>query len=694
MNLPTQNRLGRGGPWPLAVLAAGLWITPQVLPAAAVLTNATQVRSLSPEDAAKRLPVRLQGVVIDEASRGSTGFTIIVAGEGIYVEGPEAQVSGLRGRDLVEVQGSSDPGGFAPFVRAQQIRKVGRGELPEPQPVTFEQLIVSRFDAQWIEIKGIVRSCVSVGTDTPRTALDLATGGEHLAIRVNRFLSAASYVDSVVRIRGICYNKHNSLRQLVSPVVNIPPGIDIIIEQPPPRDPYGMPASSVGSLLQFAPEGSYGHRVRVRGVVTHCRPGEWLWIREGNRGLRIQTRETIPAKPGHEVDVLGFPARGGYTPVLEDAAYRIVNSTNPVAPAALQMGASIASHDADLVEIEAVLQEARPVVQGPTHQLELALRWGEEKIDAVLPWTAKSAINPHWVPGSLVRVAGICTVRTDDPGPVTGRYEPRAFQLLLRSEADLRVLQSPPWWTPVRVAWALTGVATLLLATIAGVMLVARRRLREQALRRAMAEAEFSAILAERNRMAREIHDTLAQGLGAISMQLELARNDTGAAHAAAPHLETAHRLVRTSLAEARNSIWNMRSQVLETGDLPTALRAILEQMATGTDAKTQMEVVGPPRRLPPVTENNLLRVGQEAITNATKHARARNITLELEFAAQHVRLTVRDDGCGFDPMRPTPGDGGFGLVGMRERAGQSRGELTVRSASGQGTEITLIAPA
>lgn len=238
------------------------------------------------------------------------------------------------------------------------------------------------------------------------------------------------------------------------------------------------------------------------------------------------------------------------------------------------------------------------------------------------------------------------------------------------------------------------AITVVSLLTVAVVMSLARQRLREQETRRAMAEAEFSAIITERNRMAREIHDTLAQGLVATSVQLELAKGEVDpAAESLSRHLNIAHQLVRSSLAEARNSIWNMRSQVLETGDLGGALEGILRQLSDGTDVATKMQITGRARRLPPVTENNLLRIGQEANTNATKHSGARRIDVALDFGEKHVRLSVKDDGHGFNATQPPPGAGGFGLVGMRERAVLLRGDLTIRSAPGKGTEISLNVP-
>jgi signal transduction histidine kinase len=108
---------------------------------------------------------------------------------------------------------------------------------------------------------------------------------------------------------------------------------------------------------------------------------------------------------------------------------------------------------------------------------------------------------------------------------------------------------------------------------------------------------------------------------------------------------------------------------------------------------QTQFEVAGHARRLAPVIENNLLRVGQEAITNATKHAQAAHIKVKLEFTDTQFQMLVADDGHGFDPSRPRSSTGGFGLVGMRERVAELQGELKINSAPGQGTEIKLTIP-
>jgi ligand-binding sensor domain-containing protein/signal transduction histidine kinase len=208
-------------------------------------------------------------------------------------------------------------------------------------------------------------------------------------------------------------------------------------------------------------------------------------------------------------------------------------------------------------------------------------------------------------------------------------------------------------------------------------------------------ESRFAAVLAERNRIAREIHDSLAQGLAGISLQLELvSKMLASSTDSARNHLNQARLLTRQSLADARRSLWDLRSGALESSDLPTSLSSSARHLTAETGVETKFQVSGEFRELDRHIENNLLRIGQEAITNAVKHARAQRIDISLEFDANTVRLSVRDNGRGFDCEQPPPPAGGhFGLVGMRERAEQIGGRLTVSSSPGAGTEISAEVP-
>ncbi|HEU4872924.1 MAG TPA: two-component regulator propeller domain-containing protein [Pyrinomonadaceae bacterium] len=204
---------------------------------------------------------------------------------------------------------------------------------------------------------------------------------------------------------------------------------------------------------------------------------------------------------------------------------------------------------------------------------------------------------------------------------------------------------------------------------------------------------QFRAVLDERNRIAREIHDNLAQDILGISVQLELvARLMPAAAEAAKGHLDRARILVRNSMTEARRYVWDLRSQELQKKDLPAALRDTTRRLTAESNVEAVVEVAGPLRPLPIEVETNLLRIGQEAINNAVKHAEANRIDVALNFDTRSVRLSIRDDGRGFDADRQVA-DGHFGLIGMRERAAQIGGVLTIQSALERGTQIAIDVP-
>lgn len=640
------------------------------------------------------MPAKLRGVVLGEAEAGGAGFALQDDTSGIYIRSSEATVAQLKPGDFIEVEGNSDPGEFAPFVQLKKFRKLGKRPLPEPRSVTFEEMAAGTLDAQWVEISGIVRVCDVPTRNARKARIELATGGGRLLVRVNQPQIKESLVDGRVRLRGVCYYLVNKNRQVVSPLLAIPGGTSIVVEVAPPSDPYAAPVRAANSILQFTPDGSFGHRVHVRGIVTCQQPNGRFWIRDGETGLAVQTFQSTDLIAGDEVDVLGFPVNGDFSPLLEDAAFRVLSRKTPPKPTPIQHAKMALNHDGDLIEFEAVVTERRPFLDGWTYTLQAN---DGLVVKALLPLNRNQSPPAESRPGSRISVTGICSLvreyrRTGVAS--TGLAQPDSFQLLLRDPSDFKLIQPPPWWNRQHLMWLLLGIACASAAATGIVMLFARRRLKEQHTHRLMAEAEFSAMLAERNRIAREIHDTLAQGLGAISMHLELVKDHVAKLPSdAASHLEHAHGLVRSKLAEARAAIWDMRAQILENGDLGAALESVLHQLTSGMDLKTEIMISGRRRRFAPMIENNILRIGQEAIANAAKHARAKHISVALDFTERELHLVVRDDGRGFDSSKPSDSTGSFGLVGMRERAEKLRGSLQINSGAQKGTEIKLSVP-
>jgi ligand-binding sensor domain-containing protein/signal transduction histidine kinase len=211
-------------------------------------------------------------------------------------------------------------------------------------------------------------------------------------------------------------------------------------------------------------------------------------------------------------------------------------------------------------------------------------------------------------------------------------------------------------------------------------------------------EAQWSAVMAERGRLAREIHDTLAQGFVAISVQLELVARLLSGSREAAPkqvlqHLDEARAMVRGSLDEARTSIWDLRSEAAAE-DLPSRLRQHCNRISSGSPAKVYLQVKGTYRPVERRIEEELLRIGQEAVANAVRHANATRIEVDLSYEAALVSLQVADDGDGFQPLPGRSGpEGHYGIRGMHERAAQIDAALIVDSQPGGGTRVWVHAP-
>ena len=203
-------------------------------------------------------------------------------------------------------------------------------------------------------------------------------------------------------------------------------------------------------------------------------------------------------------------------------------------------------------------------------------------------------------------------------------------------------------------------------------------------------ESRQAAVMAERNRMARDIHDTLAQGFTGVIMQLEAA---TGAAERndlaeVAGHIERAGELARSSLAEARRSVRALRLPSLQAGKLSLAIDHLLKCMTDGSRLHAEFHADGEEQRLGADGEETLLRITQEALTNTIKHAQARNFRATLTVGEDKTQLQLVDDGCGFDPQADHEG---FGLTGMKERVDRMSGRFIVRSKPGQGSEIVVV---
>ena len=637
------------------------------------LTHAEDVRRLTPEEAAKGYPVLIRGVITMDAP--APDFFVQDKTAGIYVEGiASARYSHVLG-EVVEIEGITGPGKFAPVIREQKSRVVGHGVLPRARLFPFAEIADGQQDSQWVRLRGIIRAASIDRASWRETALALrvASAGGEFGVRVpiSREQDFSSWIDNEVLIEGVCGSLYNVNRQLTGILVYVPRLNLIKIEASAGTVP-------LSSLLRFSAGEAPRHRVRIRGVVEYQQFGNALFLQGEGKGLRVLTPQTTPVAIGDVVDVLGFPAVGESAPILEDAVFHRVGSEAVPKPTALNLDHPWEQFDGVLVTTEARLLNRSDTPDG----LRLLLQRGEMIFDATL--SARSALETlRSIPvNSEVRVTGICLVRSGGLWHI-----PQSFRMLLRSGQDVAVLTTPSWWNLRHTLWLLgITVGVLLIALIWTFVL--RRQIRQQ-MEVIRQKLRASAVLEERNRIARELHDTLEQELAGITLQLDLAVDSfTGAPRIAEQAVETARNMSRHSMIEARRSVWDLRCHLLETGDLVTALRQIMVPL-TPRDGHIEVKIEGEQVRLPSPMEMNLLRIGQEAAGNAVKHGGARNVRVELSYTPAVVRLSVTDDGKGFDAAQPSR-TGHFGVQDMRERAQSMGSELHIVSEPDRGTSVTV----
>jgi len=455
-----------------AVLLAGGVLAGCALGAASpsvtnLLTEARQVLALKPEEAARKLPVRVQGVITCYEPRVDLMFIQDgTAGVYFYAYRPPWP---LQLGQLVELRGVTDPGRFAPYVLAEESRILGQAPLPEPKRGTLEQLNSGSTDSQWVEVEAVVHESEE---SWGHRLLVMANGRVHLSARVLQSPPGwgTNLPDARVRVRGVAATHYNPKGQYTGVHLIVPDANLIEVLEPAQADPFAGPYWKARRVLSYAGGEAYGHRIRVRGTVTLAYPGRWFALRDESGGIVVESTQTNRLEPGNVVEAAGFALGGQYSPVIESAIFRVAARQPPPAPIRASPERILAGeHDSELVELEGTLvgeDRTRP------DEHVLLVRSGEVLCPVHLPGRPKPA-PAGMVPGCYLRLTGVCRIAMDV------KYQPAGLSLWLHSGEDLTVLHAPAWWTPRRLTVAALAFSGLGLAAVVWVALmrlnVARR---------------------------------------------------------------------------------------------------------------------------------------------------------------------------------------------------------------------------
>jgi signal transduction histidine kinase len=428
-------------------------------------------------------------------------------------------------------------------------------------------------------------------------------------------------------------------------------------------DPNSQPIANLRALAPYKTS-----RVTIQGVVTLTYPT--LFVQDSTGGVSIQNfHAKTPPQIGDQVEANGDAELHDFSSVMKEAEVHILWSHAPIHSMGVTASqAATGSFDAQYIEIEGYLENKQ---EGPDHTMVLDLSAENQSFQAIAKNGSGSAAPFLQLKNkSRLRMRGICVVNsayTHDLAP---------FVILLPTLSDVDVLAGPPWWSTGNIVVTIIGLLLLILAA--------------QTLHHYVERWRLIAVLDERQRLAHEMHDTLAQSFAGIGFQLQAIRDEIHDRSAIGRELDLASNLVRRSHAEAKRSIAALRPELLESVGLLRALEQSAQSMVAGGNIRVTVCASGEAHSIPVRISDTLFRIGQEALANAVRHAEPKVLAISLIYDETALQLQIEDDGKGFVAGADFAG---FGIRGMRKRADTISAELRIRSMPGQGTTVLAIAP-
>jgi len=433
---------------------------------------------------------------------------------------------------------------------------------------------------------------------------------------------------------------------------------------------------------------------RIAFVIEDETRHLWLGIGSGLLRIGLDEFDTALQTPGHRLRYRMYDASDGLhgTPVR-----RGTPNVARTPDGTLWFGTSVGI---SIVDPERLAHDRPPrapriedvVINGVRTQADSGLRVPSDTSSVQIEYTALSLSAPSKLRFRR-RLDGIDRDWIDDVArqAAYAHLPPGTYTFRLSAGNGTGVWSEPTVWTfRVLPAWYQTWTFAAGCVGLGVVLLGGVWRLREHKIR-----TQFSAVLAERARVGREIHDTLLQSLVGLAFQIDnLSADVPPTAGAIKQELERIRHQVDHYIDEAQQSIWDLRAPRLESVDVATALRERAEPIIDAAGVAFDFKTTGVPRSVAPRVQQQLLRIVQEAIMNAIRHAAPRNVRLELAFGERLLCVYVTDDGRGFDPQAPrVDGDRHWGLSIMHERALQIGGRLAIASAPGRGTRVEMTVP-
>lgn len=656
-------------------LFGAFWFAATALSGYGQLKTAIEVRSLSFDAAESGQAVDITGVVIFSDPPSTVFLQDETAGAFFRPEGKPPPTPG----SIVRVRGVTQPGLYLPGIENTAFEVVGKKGLPEPISVSFDDLASGRFHYQWVAVEGIVRTIESSGEGT--AVVNVSLGSRAIEIHVESPPSEAiKLIDSRVRVTGLAAGQINERRQLVAPYLRSQNWSDFEMLTPAPKL-NKIPKISPEKLLTFNIEGVAQHRVQLSGVVLAKFPDGLIYLRDGDTAVRVRLlNEDENLNVGSQIQVVGFAEMDRFSASLADCNVIEISPAEST-PAPVSVGfldLREGSYDSNLISITGILSDSYRNENGGV----LVLRSGNRTLHANFPNLIEGLTL-----GAEVTVTGICVIESARGSQYLST--PDIVSIRMRSADDVKILRTPSWWTPQKLGLALAGLGVMVLLGLLWIVLLKKQVHRQTGTLREKIENE--AALEERQRLAREFHDTLEQDLTGLSLRLDAVTALPGKDEKVNSFLVASRNLVGRIQTETRNLVADLRHSRDGTANLATALQELVGDLPkdVGPEIILEFEDLEP---MPARTVHHLKMIIREAITNALKHAAAGRIAIKVARNKAGLKITVVDDGRGFDPEAETHGTAGhFGCMGIRERARKLN--LDVAWHCDEGTTLTVLLP-
>ena len=590
--------------------------------------------------------------------------------------------------------------------RVKKITLLGHENCPPVLPATGEDICNGKYLNRETSVEGTVIDILRDEIDPKFSFIILDAGSVPVYVAINDRgeTSARDLIGAVIRVTGIsilteCENARTGTHIEINPTGDNP--IDIL--KAPPDDPFAVPDIDILERNANKAQEQSMRRMKVRGQVVACWKGNRMLVRKADGTIaKVRLSQTDCPQYGQFIEAAGYPETDLFSINLSRAIWRTFPGGDTDNTAAEAVGASYLltdGHGNRMIKATyngrriRLTGEVRGIYKVERNCIKVDLACEGHQIGTYLSYT--DVVPDNLEVGSVIEATGTCVMETETWRPQTPFPRIEDVALAVHAPADVRVLSRPPWWTPARMAVAGGG----LLAALIGIFIwnLALRRTSERKGRQ-LFRAEIGKVKAnlktdERTRLAIELHDSIAQNLTGVAMEIETARRlAPPTANAMMAHLDLGSRTLKSCRDELRNCLWDLRCQALEAKNMNAAIRSTLQPHAEKTQINVRFNVLR--SLLPDNTAHAILCVIRELVINAIRHGQASAVQIAGELDDKSLMFSVRDNGTGFDPAAaPSVLQGHFGLQGIEERVRQLGGTFTLSSEVGKGTRGKVVIP-